>query len=135
MIDLQKVQTVLTAIQKQNNGVIPYDILVNLVNKFGSSLEELPLYILNDKKFEVKPGVIVHFRSNADNSVKLTDIHFNNHNVEFSYKEIHYGDMTFSSGTNQLIFGDNGIELVDEQNHYIDLTHLAGEEGFLAPAA
>lgn len=135
MIDLQKVQTVLSAIQKQNKGIIPYKILVSLVDKFGTSLEELPLYILNDKKFEVEPGTIIHFKSNADNSVILKDIHFNHHNVEFSYQNLHYSDIKFSSGTNQLIFGENGIELVDEQNHCTDLTHLAGEEGFPAPAA
>lgn len=109
------------------NGVLHHDKLTTLVSQFGNKLEELPLSVLNGRKFEVKPGVVVHFQNNAKNPLMLKDIHFNNNNVEFSYKDTHYSHMQFSSGTNQVIFEDNGIKLLDPNNHPIE---MSGEGAF-----
>lgn len=112
------------------NGVLPYHKLTALVKQYGNNLQELPLSVLNDRKFEVKPGVIVHFQNNSKNPEMLKDIRFDDATgVKFAYQSIHYGNMDFISGTNQVIFKEHGIEVVDAHNNHIELT-ITGTESF-----
>lgn len=126
---LAVISNVLNQIQQKNNGIIPYQILINLIKIHGNNLSALPLYILNERKFEVKPGVIVSFKSKInDNSTILKDISFDSiTGVKFSYKDTPYDSMKFTSGINQVIFGENGVEILDADNHSIKMT---GEGAF-----
>lgn len=101
------------------NGVLPYNKLAALIKQYGNSLQELPLSVLNNRKFEVKPGVIVHFKSHTDNSVMLKNISFDNTGVKFSYQNTPYSNMEFKSGINQVIFGESDVEILDPANNFI----------------
>lgn len=115
------------------NGVLPYSKLSALLNQYGTSLQELPLSVLHDRKFEVKPGVILHFKSDSNQSAIIKKISFNDiEGFQFSYQNTDYCNMKFKSGINQVIFGENGVEILDSDNHFLE---IAGQDPFLAPAA